>query len=140
MNQYVDFRKLKVGEGLPNRVNPPLTKLQLVRYAGASGDFNPIHTDDAAAKISGLRGVIAQGPLIMGFAGKAVCQWVPKRQLKRVKVRFMGMSFPGDIITVSARVAEKFDTCDGLKIRCDITARDQNEETKLAGLFEVLQP
>ena len=139
MNQYVDFRKLKVGEALPTLVNPPLTKLQLVRYAGAAGDFNPIHTDDTAAKKSGLRNVIAQGPLIMGFAGKAVCQWVPKRQLKRFKVRFMGMSFPGDIITVSARVAENFETHDGLKIRCDITARDQNEEVKLTGLFVVLQ-
>ncbi len=139
MHEYVDFRKLKIGEDLPSLVNPPLSKLQFVRYAGASGDFNPIHTDDAAAIRSGLTGVIAQGPLIMGLAGKAVCRWVPKRQLKRFQARFLGMSFPGDIITVSARVAEHLETDDGLKIRCAITARDQNEEVKLAGLFEVLQ-
>jgi len=139
MSQYLDLRGLEIGEALPPLVNPPLSKRQFVRYAGASGGFNPIHTDDAAAVKSGLRGVIAQGPLIMGLAGKAVCQWVPKRQLKRFKVRFMGMSFPGDVITVSARVAEKSETGDGLKICCDITAADQKGEVKLAGVFEALQ-
>ncbi len=140
IKRYVDFDSLKVGEDLPTLVNPALTKIQLVRYAGASGDFNPIHTDDAAAEHSGLRGVIAQGLLIMGLAGKAVGQWVPKRRLKRFSVRFMGMSFPGDVITVNARVGEKSETPDGLKIRCDIKAIDQNDEIKLTGLFEVLHP
>ncbi|MCP4157281.1 MAG: dehydratase, partial [bacterium] len=55
---------MEVGDAFPEIAYAPVTKTQLVRYAGASGDFNPIHTDDEAAGESGLKGVIAQGPLV----------------------------------------------------------------------------
>jgi acyl dehydratase len=140
MYHYLDFHKLKVGSALPALTKDPVTKVQLVRYAGASGDFNPLHTDDAVAKKSGLKGVIAQGPLVMGFVGQAIAGWVQKRDLKRFKVRFMGMTFPGDVITVSAVVKEKEEVEDGLRALCETAATDQNGETKVSGEFEVLQP
>ena len=83
MGQYVDFSRLDVGDSLPLLTKDPITKVQLVRYAGASGDFNPLHTDDAVAQKSGLKGVIAQGPLVMGFVGQAIAQWAEKKNLKR---------------------------------------------------------
>ncbi len=140
MNQYVDVKKLEQGEAFPEIEYAPVTKTQLVRYAGASGDFNPIHTDDEAAKESDLKGVIAQGPMVMGFIGQAVVQWIPKYYLKKLKVRFMGMTFPGDVITVSATVTEKLETEDEIKIICDAAAKDQSGEVKISGQFEAVVP
>ncbi len=135
MIKYVDLIKLEQGDTFPEVVYNPVTRVQLVRYAGASGDFNPIHTDDRAASESGLEGVIAQGPLVMGFLGQAIVRWIPKRCLKKFKVRFLGMTFPGDIITISAAVAEKIETESEVKIICDAAAKDQNGEVKVTGQF-----
>lgn len=138
MKNYVDFRKLEIGDSLPSLMKDPISKVQLVRYAGASGDFNPLHTDDSFAQKAGLKGVIAQGPLIMGFVGQAITRWVPNRYLKRFKVRFMGMTFPGDMITVRGTVVEKKYVGETLKVICDTIAEDQNGEVKLSGQFELL--
>lgn len=140
MQSYIDFNRMDVGDPLPDLKKAPVTKLQLVRYAGASGDFNPIHTDDQMAEKSGLTGVIAQGPLVMGFLGQAITRWVKKRHLRRFMVRFRGMTSPGDIITVSASVKEKTKRGDDLLVVCDAVAKDQKGEVKLTGQFEVLQP
>ena len=140
MTPFVNFRELEVGDALPPIEKDPVTKIQLVRYAGASGDFNPLHTDDAVAQKAGLKGVIAQGLLIMGFVGQAITGWVPRRHLKRFQVRFKGMTFPGDRISVSATVTEKVSEGENLRILCHTEAKDQNGEIKLSGQFEVLSP
>ena len=139
MGQYINFNVLEVGDPLPSLIKDPITKVQLVRYAGASGDFNPLHTDDSVAQKGGMKGVIAQGILIMGFMGQAISGWVKTRDLKRFKVRFMGMTYPGDVITVKAVVKEKKETEEGLFVLCDTLAEDQNNETKVSGEFEVIQ-
>jgi acyl dehydratase len=139
MGRYVDFNKLKVGDSLPPLIKDPISKVQLVRYAGASGDFNPLHTDDAVAKKAGLKGVIAQGLLIMGFIGQAISGWVKQKDLRRFKVRFAGMTYPGDVITVTAEVTGKEETDEGLKITCNATAKDQKGDVKVLGEFEALQ-
>jgi acyl dehydratase len=140
MAPYLDFSEMQVGDILPTVKKDPVTKTQLVRYSGASGDFNPLHTDDAVAQKVGLKGVIAQGLLIMGFVGQAITGWVPKRYLKRFQVRFKGMTFPGDTISISATVTEKTSEGENFRILCDTEAKDQNGELKLAGQFEVLCP
>jgi len=131
---------MEVGDMLPTVEKDPVTKTQLVRYAGASGDFNPLHTDDAVAQEAGLKGVIAQGLLVMGFVGQAITCWVSKRDLKRFQVRFKGMTFPGDIISVSATVTEKVAEGENLRILCHTEAQDQKGKIKLTGQFEVLYP
>jgi acyl dehydratase len=140
MAPYVNFSDMKVGDILPTVAKEPVTKTQLVRYAGASGDFNPLHTDDAVAQKAGLKGVIAQGPLIMGFIGQAITRWVSKRNLKRFQVRFKGMTFPGDVISISATIAEKIAEGENFRILCTTEAKDQRGEIKLTGQFEVLYP
>lgn len=138
MPDYVDFESLNPGDALPPLVKPPLSKVQFVRYAGASGDFNPIHTDDDIARQSGLTGVIAQGMLVMGFVGQAVATWAPPRALKRISVRFVGMSYPGDVLTVDAVVAEKMVEKIGLRMVCETTVKDAKGSEKLSGRFELL--
>ncbi len=129
MQEYIAIKELSVGDELPPRAFDLVAKVQLVRYAGASGDFNPLHTDDSVAQEAGLSGVIAQGPLIMGFIGQAMAKWFPVRNLRKFGVRFRGMTFPGDVITVKAMVIEKTDKA----IVCDVTACDQQEQVKVTG-------
>lgn len=137
---HIDFSTLDIGDSLPPLKKPPITKVQLVRYAGASGDFNPIHTDDEMARRAGLKGVIAQGLLIMGFAGQAITQWIPKKHLKRFKVRFTDVTYPGDIITVKANIVKKVRTENEIQIVCEIKAENQDAQLKLAGEFEASLP
>ena len=134
MAHYLNFRQMEVGDLLPTVKKEPVTKVQLVRYAGASGDFNPLHTDDAVAQKAGLKGVIAQGPLIMGFVGQAITRWVPKRYLSRFGVRFQGMTFPGDIISISGSVTNKVEEGRNLRILClSFPALDQAQDQQSVG-------
>lgn len=137
MPTYLDFDTLKRGDMLPPLVKPPLTKVQFVRYAGASGDFNPIHTDDETARQSGLLGVIAQGMLVLGFLGQAVGTWAPTRALRRMSARFLGMSYPNDALSVEAIIVEKIQEESGLRVVCDTTVKDTQGVKKLSGRFEL---
>ena len=95
------FESVNIGDQVIHLVKPPITKTQLVRYAGASGDFNPLHTDDEAAKAAGFDGVVAHGMLMMGILSQAITASIPRRQLRKVNVRFKGMTRPDAVITVS---------------------------------------
>ncbi len=89
-------------------VKPAIDKLQLVKYMGASGDFNLIHSDDETARKAGLPGVIAQGMLSMGFLGQFVGQIVGNRGfVSRLQVRFAGIVLPGTDVTCRAKVTAK---------------------------------
>ena len=102
-----------IGEELIPLVKPPITQEQLQRYAEASGDHNPIHLDEEAARRVGLDSVIAQGMLSMAFLGQFINQRisdVPQAYLTHLKARFIGMVRLGDLITchgtVKARITE----------------------------------
>lgn len=87
---------------------PPIEKVQLVKYAGASGDYNLIHTDVETARQVGLPGIIAHGMLSMGFMAQLMGQIAGDNGfVSRIKVRFKGMVFPGDAIVCKAQVTEK---------------------------------
>ncbi len=134
------FESLKLGQEVLRLKKPPITKVQLVRYAGASGDFNPLHTDDEFAKTAGFDGVVAHGMLLMGFVAEAITSWIPKRYLKSIKVRFKGITKPGDQITITGNIIGK--RVDGKKgiVDCSIEAADQNNEIKVAGSFVAILP
>jgi len=136
MASYLNFEQLKVGDELPPLQKSPVTEVQLVKYAGASGDFNPLHTVDAVGKKAGFGGVIAHGMLIMGFAAQAVASWVPNRCLKKMKSRFVAVTKPGDAITVTGKVTDKKEENGEKIIVCSFQAADQKGEVKLKGQFE----
>lgn len=132
------FEDITIGDEIPALTKKALDETQLVKYAGASGDFNPLHYVDAVGKKAGQGGVIAHGMLIMGFAGQAFTDWLPNKLLKRLKVRFISPSKPGDIITITGKVVDK--KIEHRVIVCELAARDQNGQTKLTGLFEAVLP
>jgi acyl dehydratase len=85
----------------------PLTRADIVRYAGASGDFNPIHIDDDYARAAGAPGVFAMGMLPAGYLAHALCDWFGGPQnLRRYKVRFVARVWLGDEIVCRGRVDE----------------------------------
>jgi acyl dehydratase len=138
MPPIICFEDLTVGEPMPPLTKEPIDIDQLVRYAGASGDFNPIHIDPSVGEAAGLGGVIAHGMLIMGFMGEAVTNWIPNFCLKKIKARFIGITRPGDIITISGKVIEKKESDN--RIVCSLAAKDQHGELKIKGSFEAQLP
>lgn len=134
------FHDLKIGEEVVNLTKSPISKGQLVRYAGASGDFNPLHTDDETARKAGFDGVVAHGMLIMGFITQAATTWMPKRFLKKINVRFKAVTRVGDSITVTMTVTERQIEENVGRIVCSIEAVDQNKQVKANGTVEMHVP
>jgi acyl dehydratase len=137
MEKEIRYDDLTVGSEMPILVKAPVDKMQLVKYSGASGDFNPLHTDPEVGKAVGI-GQIAHGMLIMGFVGQAITDWVPKKFLKKLSVRFAGMTRPGDVVTVTGKVREKVADGGLKKIVCDVQAKNQKEEVLVSGFFEAV--
>jgi acyl dehydratase len=91
-----------VGQPLSPLVKPPVTQEQLRRYSEASGDYNPIHLDEQAARRVGLDSVIAHGMLSMAFLGQFVnhqITGIPGARIEHLKVRFLNMVRLGDTLT-----------------------------------------
>lgn len=88
----------------PSFIFGPVTRTHLVRYAGASGDFNPLHHDDDFARGAGLPGVMAHGMLSAGLLASFLSAWAGDRFVRRYKVRFRAPVWPGDVLTAEGSV------------------------------------
>jgi acyl dehydratase len=96
---------LAVGDRRTQILVEDLTRTQLVQYAGASGDYNPLHTDEIYAReVAGYPGVFGHGMLTMGMTGKLVTDWVGDGRLLEFGVRFVAQVWPGDTLTAQATV------------------------------------
>ena len=127
------YDAIQEGEALPTLIKDPITQTQLVRYSGASGDFNPIHTIPEYAKEAGLDGTIAHGMLIMGILGQLVSNWAGIKAVKKYGVSFKGMTKPGDVLTASGAVKKKYDKEGEHLIDCNIKIEDQTGDLKVEG-------
>jgi acyl dehydratase len=97
--------QLKVGDTREEVVIENLSRTQLVMYAGASGDYNPVHTDEVfATKVAGYPTVFAHGMLSMGATGRMLTNWVGDGRLTKYGVRFVSQVWPGDTLTARATV------------------------------------
>ncbi len=98
-------RALSVGDQHEEVVVHDLPRTLIVQYAGASGDYNPVHTDEVfATKVAGYPTVFAHGMLTMGLTGKMLTNWVGDGRLTRFGVRFVRQVWPGDTLTARATV------------------------------------
>ncbi len=114
-----------------------ITFTQLVRYAGASGDFNPIHTVVPIGEKAGLGGVIAHGMLIMGMAGEALTKWFPRQNIRAFKVRFSAMTRPGEKLSIEGHIDEDKTVNGEERLAGKVFVKNENGEVKLKGQFEV---
>src|SRR5208337_5189672 len=97
--------RLKVGDTHSERVAENLSRTQIVQYAGASGDYNPLHTDEIyTTKVAGYPSVFAHGMLTMGLTGQAIAGLVGTENLLRFGVRFTAQVWPGDTLMVRSSV------------------------------------
>ena len=104
-NPKLAFEDLPVGKQCEAVMVENLKRTQIVQYAGASGDFNPIHHDETfATQVAGYPSVFAHGMLTMGLTGKLLTDWLGDGVLQSFGVRFVSQVWPGDTLTSRGRV------------------------------------
>lgn len=124
---------LAVGDTAPP-VEHRLTRTDLVQYAGASGDLNPMHHDEPKAQAAGMPSVFGHGMLSMGIVGRALTDWVGVAALRRFDVRFTTQSWPGDTLTTRLTVTEVRAGEDGKRVaEVDCRLVNQDEKDVIAG-------
>jgi len=125
---------LKVGDTYEECVVDNLTRTQIVQYAGASGDYNPIHTDEIfATKVAGYPTVFAHGMLSMGMTGKMLTNYVGDGRLTEFGVRFTRQVFPGDTLNAKATVKELREEGGQNLVDLIVETVNQNGETVVSG-------
>ena len=129
---------IAVGDTGPIFTHGPVTVTDLVRYAGASGDFNPLHHDDGYARASGLPGVMAHGMFSAGLLASFVTRWFGAGSVRRFKVRFRERVFPGDVLSAEGRVERVHATPQGVRrAELDLRLLRQDGVPVIVGSAEV---
>ena len=134
------FEDVKEGDEVPAFVVENLTRTDLVKYAGASGDFNQMHHDQTFAEKAGLPTVLSHGMLNAGFVSKCVTDYVGRENLRKFKVRFATRVWPGDTITCKGRVTKKYDEAGEHRIDGEVAALNQKGEVAVSGSFTAALP
>jgi peroxisomal enoyl-CoA hydratase 2 len=129
------FADLAVGDTAPPLVVENLSRTHFVRYAGASGDFNPMHHDDTIATQVGNPSVFGHGMLTAGLMARVVKDWLGPEAIRRINVRFAKQVWPGETLTFAATVTgrEPSETSDGGLVELALSATNQDGEEKLTG-------
>jgi acyl dehydratase len=105
-----------------------LTRTDLVRYQGASGDMQPVHHDEPFARAAGYDAPLSLGMLHAGLLGTWAASWLGAEQVRRFRVRFSAQAFPGDTLTCTGSVAEERPDAVEVELACttqrgDVVAR-----------------
>lgn len=106
MTSVLHFEDISVGDSAP-ALTHTLTRADLIEYAGASGDFNPMHTDEVAAKDAGMPSVFGHGMFSAGLLATAMTNWSGVGSVVRYKVRFVKQTWPGEEFATSITVTGK---------------------------------
>lgn len=131
------FESVRVGDELPAVAKAPIDRVQLARYAGASGDFNPVHVDEAYARSTGMPSVYAPGMLVMGFLGQLVSDWARGAQLRKYSVKFIKIVWPGDTVVCKGRVTDRWGEGGRFFADIDLWAENQKGELVMKGQSEI---
>ena len=126
------FEDVNEGDEGPS-ISHELTRTDLVMYAGASGDFNPMHTDEVKAKEAGLPSVFGHGMFSAGLLATAITNYVGIGTLKRYKVRFAKQTWPGETFITSVKVTGKRKEDGENLVDLECTLSNQDGEVKVAG-------
>jgi acyl dehydratase len=127
------FDQVSLGHKL-SLTKPPITRLQIAKFAGASGDFNPSHVDeDIARDIGGMGGIFAHGMIGMGFIGQMLTDFLLDRPLRMFSTRAVLIVRPGDTLSCSAVVARKWVEDEDNLVEFDVQAVNQKGEVTHTG-------
>lgn len=120
---------------------PPITRLQIAKFAGASGDFNPSHVDADIARDMGKMGdVFAHGMLGMGFIGQMLTDWLWDRPLRMFSARAVIIVRPGDALTCFGKVTRKWVEDEDNLAELEVGARNRNGDLTHKGTAVALFP
>lgn len=129
LSEKLSYQNLYIGYRPAVLIKSAITKVQLVKYAEASGDFNPLHTEDNYAQEAGFDGVIAHGMLVMGFLSEYIMNLTGSTaHITNFKVRFESMTQPGDVITCQAVVTAIYEMEDKKYVELYLQANKEPEE------------
>ena len=125
--------ELNVGDTYSECLVEDLKRTQIVQYAGSSGDYNPLHTDEVfTTKVAGYPSVFAHGMLTMGMTGRMVTNYVGDGRLTKYGVRFTNQVWPGDTLNSTATV----ESLENNVVRLAIETKNQDGATVLSGYAE----
>ncbi len=127
------FEELKVGDAAPPLVVENLTRTHFVKYAGASGDFNPMHHDDTIATQVGNPSVFGHGMLTAGLMARVVKDWFGPEAMRKLSVRFAKQVWPGETLTFTAVVTALREEDGDRLVDLALSASNEGGEEKLAG-------
>ena len=126
--------ELKVGDTYSEEVCRNLSRTQIVQYAGASGDYNPLHSDEVfTTQIAGYPSVFAHGMLTMGMTGRMLTNYVGDGRLTRYGVRFTSQVFPGATLTATATITAINEENGVMIADLDIVTTDEEGTKVLTG-------
>jgi acyl dehydratase len=133
------FEDVTEGDAAPEFTHE-LSRTDLVMYAGASGDFNPMHHDEVKAQESGLPSVFGHGMFTMGLLGKAITDYVGVGNLQLYKVRFTKQTWPGEKLTTKVTVAKKYEEHGQHRVDLECSVVNQDGEPKVSGVAVAALP
>jgi len=135
MAAAIRYDDVKVGDELPRLVIGPLTRQDIVQYAGAAWDFSPLHYDQPFVEAAGLPNVVVMGMFTAGMASRCVTDFAGAGQVRDYKVRFLARIYPGDSIICTGRVTRKLEANGERLVEGDVIVTNQKGEVAINGSF-----
>ncbi len=126
MSKQLYFEDVSEGDEAEPLVMSPVTRTQIVKYAGASGDFVPLHTDELFAIRAGYDRVFAMGKMGAGMCTRMVSDWLGQRNIKKFGFRFTNQLWPHDVITFKGTVTRKYQEGGENLVECEVWGENQN--------------
>src|SRR5437016_8091531 len=127
------WSELRVGDDLPPLTKPAIDRVQIVRYASSSGDFNRLHVDEPFAMNAGFPGLFAPGMLAMAFVGQLLSSWLRRGHVRKLGARFVKLVWPADELTCRGRIAELRKESGACYADVELWAENQKGELVLRG-------
>jgi acyl dehydratase len=127
------WSELRVGDDLPPLTKPAIDRVQIVRYAASSGDFNRLHLDEPYAHAVGFPGLFAPGMLAMAFVGQLLSAWLRRGHVRKLSARFIKIVWPNDELTCHGRIAELRKDGGACYADVELWAENQKGELVLRG-------
>jgi acyl dehydratase len=135
MAAKVKFDSVKVGDEIPQYVVEGVTRPDFVRYAGASGDFVPLHYDQTFVEAANIPTVFAQGMFTAGLLSHCLTDYVGAGQVRKFKVRFATRVWPGDTVRCKGKITAKREAHGEKLIDGDLEVTNQKGEAAIKGSF-----
>jgi acyl dehydratase len=140
MSKQRYYQDVAVGDEVSPLAKQPTTR-QLVMWAGAVGDYQPIHYDKDFARSRGLSGVIVHGQLVGAFLGQLMTDWIGEQGiLRKLSCSYKGMNYPGEVLTFKGKVTKKYVEDGRHYVECSLWAENSRGEKTASGRAIVILP